>query len=76
MKNQDDRNLAVIEETSLRYFKNPESAEILALKAKLQSKIKVPQQDPNRTFSQVLPSFNDLADIFNLKHYFLTFLLL
>ena len=54
MKNTDDRNLAVIEETSLRYFKNPERAEILALKAKLQSKVKHPQQDPNRTFSQAV----------------------
>lgn len=56
MQNQDDRNLQVIEETSLRYFKNPERAEILALKAKLQSKVRIthgPQLDPNRTFSQV-----------------------
>ena len=54
MRNQDDRNLLVIEETSLRYFKDAERAEILALKAKLQSKIKNPPQDPNRTFSHAV----------------------
>ena len=54
MRNQDDRNLQVIEETSLRYFKDAERAEILALKAKLQSKIKNPPQDPNRTFSHAV----------------------
>jgi len=54
MNNHDDRHLRVIQETSLRFFKPPEQAEILALKAKLQSKVKNPVQDPSLTFCQAV----------------------
>ncbi|CAG5107634.1 Oidioi.mRNA.OKI2018_I69.chr1.g3420.t1.cds [Oikopleura dioica] len=54
MNNQDDRHLKVIQETSLRFFKPPEQSEILALKAKLQGKVKSPPQDPSLTFCQAV----------------------
>ena len=54
----DRANLEVIEQTSLRYFKAHEQAEILALKAKLQFKAKIQGQDPNKTFSHAVQLFD------------------
>lgn len=61
MNNQDDRHLKVIQETSLRFFKNPEQAEILALRAKLEAKVKTPNQEPNRTFSHAVQLHDSVA---------------
>ena len=54
----DRANLEVIDQTSLRYFKPHEQAEILALKAKLQFKAKIQGVDPNKTFSHAVQLFD------------------
>ena len=50
--------MEVIDQTSLRYFKPHEQAEILALKAKLQFKAKIQNVDPNKTFSHAVQLFD------------------